>query len=448
MIFCGYNLKTLYQALLKKLLLISYYWPPAGGGGVQRWLKMSKYLPENGWTPIVYTAQPENFVAEDQSLVDEIHPDIQIIRTPIFEPYGIYAKFTGQKKGSSNYSGFIDNKKPSLTKKISLFIRSNFFIPDARKFWIRPSIKYLSKWLKENPVDAIVSTGPPHSMHVIALALKKKYPNIPWVADFRDPWTNIDFYKDLKMMPFADRKHRRLEKQVLQAADEIVTVTWSWSEEFKDLSGGRAIKTILNGFDPKDFENFQTEKSSKFIICHLGSMNKDRNPINLWKAIKLVLDKNPNFKNQLEIHLIGPVDHTIRQNLATHGLEDYTTFQNFIPHKEAIQFLQKCQLLLLPINDTPNSQGILPGKLYEYLATKIPILSLGPLTGDIGKVLNEMDYCALKAYDDLEGIENFICEVWKNPKEAALNINKYSRRTHAKDYSQLLNDLIQTKNIS
>ena len=427
---------------MKKLLLISYYWPPAGGGGVQRWLKMSKYLPENNWTPIVYTAQPKAFVAEDQSLLDEIHPDINVIRTPIFEPYEIYGKLTGQKKGSNNYSGFITNKKPSFTQRLSVFIRSNFFIPDARKFWIKPSIKYLSKWLRENPVDVIVSNGPPHSMHMIAMALKKKFPEIPWVADFRDPWTNIDFYKNLNLMKFADRKHRRFEKEVLKKADKVVAVTWEMSKEFEILSGRKDISTILNGYDPADFESFQSQDTGKFIICHLGSMNKDRNPQNLWKAIQALISKDDAFAKKLSIELIGPVDNAISQNIHKYSLEQFTKIRKFIPHKEAIEYLQKCNLLLLPINNAPNSTGILPGKMYEYLATKKPILSIGPLNGDIAKVLNEMDHCSLCAYDDLKGMEKFISSVWKNPPMASKSIEKYSRKTHAAHFAKVLDQLL------
>lgn len=428
---------------MKKILLISYYWPPAGGGGVQRWLKMSKYLPENGWTPIVYTAQPKTFVAEDKSLINEVHQDIEIIRTPIFEPYDLYAKLTGQKKESANYSGFINNKKSSFAQRLSIFIRSNFFIPDARMFWIKPSVKYLTKWIKNNQIDVIVSNGPPHSMHVIALALKKKFPDIPWVADFRDPWTDIDFYKDLNLLKFADRKHRRLEKKVLDNADEVVAVTWEMSNELKLLSNKQKVSTILNGFDPEDFKSFHSIKNEKFIICHLGSMNKDRNPANLWKSLQNIIRYDENFKSKLEIHLIGPVDINIIQSIKEYNLAPFTRVKKFIPHNEAIDFMQHCKLLLLPINNAPNSKGILPGKMYEYLATKIPILAIGPLDGDIAKVMNEMNHCSLCAYDDLQGIESFINSVWKDPKIATGKIEKYSRKFHAANYARLLNELVR-----
>ena len=427
---------------MKKLLLISYYWPPAGGGGVQRWLKMSKYLPENGWLPVVYTALPTTYVAKDRDLLDEVHPDIEIIRTPIAEPYGLYAKLMGQKKEKSNYSGFIKDKKSGLAHKISVFIRSNLFIPDARKFWIRPSVKYLRTWLKDNHVDAIVTNGPPHSMHMIGLKLKKHFPNIPWIADFRDPWTNIDFYKDLELLPFSDSLHKRMEKSVLEKADKVVTVTWTLQKELSALGNGRKIDLVLNGYDPFDFKNFMPIKTDEFIICHLGSMNKDRNPTKLWKALQSLKVMDEEFAKKLKIYLIGPVDNAIKQSINQYKLEENLVLQNFIPHHEAIQFLQKCDLLLLSINQSNNSKGILPGKLFEYLATSKPILAIGPKDGDINKVMTKLSISQLFDYEEYDLIKEFIQKAYNYSSTGVDNIEKYSRKSHAKSYALLLNELV------
>ncbi|MBK9488199.1 MAG: hypothetical protein IPO07_04910 [Haliscomenobacter sp.] len=198
---------------MKKFLLITYYWPPAGGGGVMRWVKMTKYIRQYGWEPVVYTPENGETAAFDESLAKEVAPALQVVKTPIWEPYQLYKQFLGRKKEEKIYSGFInEGKKESLAQKVSVFIRGNFFIPDARMFWIKPSIKYLTKYLKEHPVDAIVSTGPPHSMHLIAEGVHKAT-GIPWVADFRDPWTNIDFYKDLRLTSWADARHKALEQR-------------------------------------------------------------------------------------------------------------------------------------------------------------------------------------------------------------------------------------------
>jgi len=426
---------------LKKVLLITYYWPPAGGAGVQRWLKMSKYLPENGWEPVIYTAKPTQYVSEDLSLLSEVDPSFEILKTPIWEPYDLYQKLTGGTKKNSNYGGLISDKKTSLMQRIGLFVRSNFFIPDARKWWIKPSIKFLNKWLKNNQIDAIISTGPPHSMHLIALGIKEANPKVPWVADFRDPWTNIDFYKDLILMKFADAKHHLLEKQVLTKADRVVSVTWDWAREFSETAK-RDIDVILNGYDPADFDGFQEKKTDKFIICHLGSMNKDRNPRSLWVAISNLIQTDSVIKNKLEIHLIGSVDFSVRQAIEENGLLDYIKYISFMPHDRAINYLAKCSLLLLSINNTPNSKGILPTKLYEYLASQKPVLAIGPAESDIFRVLNNMDHCRLCGFSDQKGMAAFILKVLYETPVASSSVVNYSRKSHAASYARLLNELI------
>ncbi|NTW26696.1 MAG: glycosyltransferase family 4 protein, partial [Lentimicrobium sp.] len=187
----------------RRVLIISYYWPPSGGAGVQRWLKFVKYLRESGWEPVVYVPENPEYPAIDESLAKDIPDGIEIIKTPIWEPYSFYKKLIGAGKGERINAGFLSEKKrPGLTEQFSIWLRGNFFIPDARKFWIRPSISFLTRYLEKHPVDAIVSTGPPHSMHMIALGVKKRT-GLPWLADFRDPWTNIDFYHELMLTTWA-----------------------------------------------------------------------------------------------------------------------------------------------------------------------------------------------------------------------------------------------------
>ena len=212
---------------MKKVLIITYYWPPSGGAGVQRWLKFVKYLRGFGWEPIVYTPENPEAPATDESLLKDIPDNLTVLRTRIWEPYSLYKNFIGQKKGETINAGFLsEKKKPGIAEKISVWIRGNWFIPDARKFWIKPSIIFLSQYLKNNPVHAVVSTGPPHSMHLIALGLKKQL-HLPWLADFRDPWTNIDFYDKLMLTKFSNEKHKRMELEVLKNADKVVVVSWS-----------------------------------------------------------------------------------------------------------------------------------------------------------------------------------------------------------------------------
>jgi glycosyltransferase involved in cell wall biosynthesis len=430
---------------MKKFLLISYYWPPAGGGGVQRWLKMSKYIPAYGWQPIVYTAKPAEYVAEDQKSLSEVHADIKVIRKEIWEPYDWYKRLTGKKKNEKLYSGFISDK-PSKLQQLAVYIRGNYFIPDARKFWIRPSIRFLSRYLKENPVDAIISTGPPHSMHLIALGLKKRYAHIPWIADFRDPWTQIDFYSQLKLSAKADRKHKRLESEVLTYADQIVTVSKNWQEKFRELSGRNEIQLIHNGFDPADFQS-NKKPLDKFSICHVGSMNKDRNPENFWKAIKRLIHERPEIKNELSIELIGPVDHSINKSISGYGISECVNLIPFIPHQEVVHHLSNSQILFLPINNSPNNHGIIPGKVYEYLAAKRPILCIGPTEGDAAQIISNCYAGKVFNYKDENNIYNCLLSWYLDYKAKGIpyegkDIDSYSRKFLAEKYVTLLNKLV------
>ena len=292
---------------MKRVLIITYYWPPSGGAGVQRWLKFVKYLRNYGWEPVVYTARNPEAPALDHSLIKDVPEGLEVIRQPIWEPYTLYRNFVGLKKDVKISSGFLsENKKPGLAEKVAIWLRGNLFIPDARKFWIKPSIKFLTNYLQEYPVDAVVSTGPPHTTHLIALGIKKKL-GLPWLADFRDPWTKIDFYDKLMLTPIADRRHHLLEKTVLKAADKIVTVSWSWAVDFEGLGSPRT-DVITNGFDPDDFLDTNRDKPETFLLTHIGSLNKDRNPEFLWRVLGKMAKPDASFRQLLKIRFIGKTD--------------------------------------------------------------------------------------------------------------------------------------------
>lgn len=432
---------------LKKFLLITYYWPPAGGAGVMRWAKMSKYISQFGWQPVVYTPLNGEVPVHDESLVKEIPNDIEVIRTPIWEPYGFYKAFLGRKKKEKLYSGFInESKKASISQKISVFIRGNFFIPDARMFWIKPSVRYIKKYLRDHQVEAIISTGPPHSMHLIAEKIHHAT-GIPWIADFRDPWTNIDFYQDLHLTPFADARHKSLEKKVLKNATRVVAVTWRSRDEFKELSDRDDISVIPNGFDEADFDlNAPITLDDKFTLVHIGSMNKDRNPLGLWPALKSVLDESEELRSKLHIKLVGPVDFSVRESIEMSNLQSYVSFIEFIPHTEAVVLQQQAQLLLLMINNSPNAKTIIPGKLYEYLGSGRPILAIGPRDSDSAKVIELTHGGVVHDFNDLEGLKARILEYFELYKSGSLTgnasgIEKFTRRSLAGDYAKLLDEI-------
>ncbi|MBI1307977.1 MAG: glycosyltransferase [Bacteroidetes bacterium] len=428
---------------MKKILLISYYWPPAGGGGVQRWLKMSKYLADAGYDLTVYTPENGESPVEDSSLLKEVHPNIKTLKTPIWEPYSFYKKFTGKKSDQKVYSGFINDKKESFSQKASVFIRGNFFIPDARKFWIKPSVAFLTTYLKDHPFDIIISTGPPHSMHLIALGVIKKH-KIPWIADFRDPWTNIDFYDQLRLTSFADKKHKRLEALVLKNASRVITVSESWAADFKKLSDRKDISVITNGFDPADFPGNVHPETGEFSICHIGSMNKDRNPGKLWEAIKSLISEG--HLEKLKIRLIGQVDHQIFQSIEEAGLTNKLEHIPFKPHSEVVRDIAGSSVLLLPINDTPNSAGVIPGKLFEYMGAHRPILGIGPVTGDAAGIILLSGAGCMIDYNDEEAMKSRLLYWYSEFEKGTLKVNSahvdtFSRKSLAMEYAKLIEEL-------
>lgn len=433
---------------MKKVLVITYYWPPSGGAGVQRWLKFTKYLRNYGWEPIIYTPENPEPPAFDHSLEKDIPEGIHVIKTRIWEPYSAYKRFVGRKKEDSIKGGFLsENKRPSLTEKISVWIRGNFFIPDARKFWIKPSVRFLVDYLKKNPVDAIVSTGPPHSMHRIALGIKKKL-NVPWLADFRDPWTNIDFYDDLMLTKFAHRKHLRLEREVLSTADKVVTVSWNWAKDFEKLCG-RKIDVVTNGYDPEDFKNLsENSGNERFVLCHIGSLNKDRNPEFLWKCLAQIVKADPDFDRDLRIRFIGQVDYKVFDDLTRFNLMKRTEKIDYLPHDETLKKSSESSALLLLLNNTPNVDGIIPGKVFEYLALKRPILCIGVDTGDSARIINESKAGSVINFGDEERCISFIKELYKNYKNKTLTVSssgieKYSRQEKAKEITGILDEFIK-----
>ena len=433
---------------MKKLLIITYYWPPSGGAGVRRWLKFVKYLREFGWEPVIYTAENPEVPAIDHSLEADVPDNIEVIKTKIWEPFSIYKRFVGRKKDDKIKAGFLsEGKTPSLTEKMSVWVRGNLFIPDARKFWILPSIKYLKAYLKENPVDAMVSTGPPHSMHMIALGVKKKF-NIPWLADFRDPWTNIDFYQDLMLTGFADKKHHRLEQKVLKKADLITTVSTNWAKDFKKL-GATNIEVVTNGFDTDDFSVLSGSKSGKFEICHLGSMNKDRNPGVLWNVLADLCKSIEGFKENLKITFLGFTDYAVTKSLEDEGLLGFTEMVKYLPHKEVLQKAKKASILLLPLNNTPNVNGIIPGKLFEYLALKRPIFCVGDVHGDSSRIIDETKSGVTVDFDDGVGMRKYFLEKYKGFKSTegfiveSVGTEKYSRKALTERMAALLDRITE-----
>ncbi len=437
---------------MKKALVISYYWPPSGGAGVQRWLKFVKYLRGFNWEPVLFCPANPEYPETDNSLFSDVPANLEVIKLPIWEPYSAYKKLLGQKKEDKISAAFLSEKKKNKTLEgISVWIRGNLFIPDARKFWIKPAAKYLRNYLETHPADVIISTGPPHTTHLIAMSVAAST-GIPWLADFRDPWTNIDFYRDLRLSGWADRRHHKLEREVLQKADAVCVISNSMAEDFNRICP-RAYNVITNGFDHGDTGNLnQATADTKFSLAHIGTLAGNRNPVTIWKALQNLLADYPALANDLEIKLVGKVDHTVISSLNESGLGSFVRKIDYMPHDQVVMCQQQSQVLMLIINNTPNSKMILTGKFFEYLAARRPILCLGPADGDAAAILNETQAGLLAGFDDVETMQKHILQYYNLFRQGNLvvdsrNIEKYSRKKLTGELAKLLDKLTDKKGV-
>lgn len=428
----------------KKVLIVTYYWPPSGGAGVQRWLKLSKYLSRDV-DVYVYTPENPDFSIQDEELIKKIeNENIKVIKRPIFEPYFIYSAFLKKenKKNVNTPSAMGNSKDSGYLKKLALWARGNIFVPDPRMFWIRPSVKFLKDFIKKEEITNIISTGPPHSMHCIALGLKDFYgKELNWVADFRDPWTNIDFYDQLKVSKAAHKKNSKLEQRVITTCDTLVTVSPSWAKDFEKLSG-RDVLTITNGFDEDDFKfPISDVQNSAFVMTYIGSMNADRNPPGLWTAIKELVTERPELGQCLKIQLIGNISQEVKESIAALNLSKYIESTEYIPHSKALLKLSKSDVSILILNNTPNVSGIIPGKLFEYIGAKVKILCIGNKEGDSAHIIesNGLGYTA--DFNDVAELKQNILTLYENKDDGLVqsnHISQFSVEYLAKKINKLL----------
>ena len=432
---------------MKKALIITYYWPPSGGAGVQRWLKFVKYLREFGWEPVVYTPLNPGFPIVDNTLYADIPDDIEVVGTPIWEPYTYYKKITGGESTPKIESGSLNNpNSPGILGQLAVWIRGNLFIPDARKFWIDPSIKFLRKYLIDNNVDVIISTGPPHSMHLIALKLKECF-NIPWLADFRDPWTDIDYYKEMKISNYADKKHKELEMKTITTCDAMVVVSPEMKINY-EMMGGKNVQLITNGFDPDDLGSDQAIMDTRFSISHIGALPPSFNLKGLWQVLSELRETLPGFEKNLVIRLVGKVDDSVIDDLSAKNLEKLIELPGYVAHDEAANFMKQSAVLLLVINhNSPNAKGILTGKFFEYLAARRPILAIGPTDGSLAGILEESGAGKISVYNDVDQIKKMVMDLYDKYLHNKLinsgeGIDKFTRKRLTAQLAEVLNDII------
>lgn len=406
---------------------------------MQRWLKFVKYLPEFGVQPIVYVPENPTYPIVDEGLVNEVSDQVIVIKNKIIEPYQL-ASFFSKNKTKKIASGIIPNqKKQSLLDKTFLWIRGNLFIPDARVLWVKPSVSFLEKYIVEHNIDTIVTSGPPHSLHLIGLELKQKL-NVKWFADFRDPWTTIGYHKSLRLSSYAAKKHKKLEHQVLNTADTILVTSKTTKAEFQEITT-KPIEVITNGYDVENVEKQTLD--TKFTLAHIGSFLSERNPLFLWECLVELLQEIPEFKQHLEIKLIGAVSQEVLETITKFKLNDYLNNLGYVSHKEAIAHQKKSQVLLLIEINSEDTKSIIPGKLFEYMVSNRPIIAIGPKGSDFSDIITQTNTGVFFDYSEKMKLKSVILDFYNQFLEGKLQSNgvglqQYSRKNLTKQLAQLI----------
>lgn len=423
---------------MQKVLIITYYWPPAGGPGVQRWLKFVKYLRDFDIEPIVYTPENPSYPIIDDTFLDEVPRGIKIYKQPILEPYGL-ARLFSRNKTKKISSGIIEPHNQTVLEKLMLWIRGNLFIPDARRFWIKPSVAFLAKIIEQEGIGTVITTGPPHSIHLIGLELKKQG-KVRWISDFRDPWTSIGYHKKLKLTVSSQAKHKRLEQLVLNEADKIIVTSYTTKSEFLNITK-KPIEVITNGYDNEDESPAHLDVG--FTVSHIGSLLSGRNPKNLWKAISELIHEIPDFKKYFKLRLAGVISSDVLESMYFFGLQPYIELLGYISHEEALQYQRKSQVLLLIEIDSEETQAIIPGKVFEYMAAKRPILGVGPSNWEVASLISASNTGKTYDYQQLNELKNTLLEWFQEYKKKELNLHSakiehFHRRELTKKLSKYL----------
>lgn len=437
--------------MTKKVLIITYHWPPSGGITVLRCLKFVKYLREFGWEPIIFTAKNAPYQFIDNRNEKDIPENIEVHKVPIFEPTQLFKKLSGRKPELplQNFTSNSEKKKNTIDN-LAIWIRGNFFIPDARARWIRPSINYLSNYLKSHHVDAILTDGPPHTNTVIGMRLSQKF-KIPWLADFQDPWTQVDYYSKMKIGRRADKKHRELEQEVFRTANKITIASPSWKVDLESI-GAKNVEVIYYGYDEADFSDYNNKEVSDFTIFHGGLLGEDRNPESLFAALKVLIDEQPQLKANIRLRLAGEVDFSVRKSIEKCGLNDQTTYLGMIPRQDVYAEYERAKLLLLPINKASNAKGRIPGKLFEMLRTNKPILVFGPEDGDVKGIVEAKQRGKSFEYHQVDEISLFLKKLilQKTPEvdHAAPSITEFSNKEITRKIARYLDEITSKSHLS
>lgn len=424
---------------MKKVLVITYYWPPSGGAGVQRSVKFVKYLRQFQIQPVVLTVNPKDasYPVIDQSLLAEIPANQEIIQTPSFEALRIVEKLLGKKHIPT--SGFSNKSKGGVLSWALRFMRGNLFLPDARKGWVSYAVKEAKRIIRHEEIDTVIISSPPHSSQLIGLKLKKAFPHLKWIADMRDPWTDIYYYPELLVTPLMKRYDKRLELRVLQRADQVVVVSDSIKRLFASKLSSNAeskIHVIPNGYDEADFPNERSVKSSGVKrITYVGTMADSYNPSMFFHALNAVRTARPDLK--FELNFVGSVSALIQEELMHLNLP--TVFTSHVPHATAIEHMLQASVLFLAIPDVPDAEGILTGKIFEYLASRKPIVAIGPKNGDASHILSSCNAGSMFERNQQHELETYLTQVLNDEVHLTFHeVAQFERKALTEKLSRLL----------
>lgn len=433
---------------MKKVLIITYKWPPCGGIGVLRNLKFAKYLRDFGWEPIVLIPSKADYPYLDENNHNDVPEGITILTCPIIEPFGLFKLLSGKKKDYALSNPVdIKGKKQNIIDKLGIWIRGNFFIPDARSFWIRPAVKKALQFINDNPVDAILTDGPPHTNTRIGYLIAKKT-GIPWLADFQDPWSQVDYLPKYRLTKLAWKIHRKMEQQVFSTADKITSASPGFTSQLESI-GAKNVSTLYYGYDEADFSDIKLSKKSKFRITHAGLLGEDRNPETLFQVLKELCTKTPALKDDLEIYLMGNVDFSVFEALKTYDLFENSVLTGSVSRKVVLEVITNSSILLLLINKAYNANARIPAKIFEYIRTGNKILALGPMKSDINDLLQNIDRPGTVEYGNSQALYQFLEKAYldfKNKDEDdTINpgVKKLSNREITKHLANLLDQIIR-----
>lgn len=437
---------------MKRVLVISYYFPPSGGPGVQRALKFAKYLPDFGWQPTVLTVRADHasYPDLDPTLEAEIPASVQVVRTRSWDPYAFYARLQGKSKTDAVGVGFVKDNTESGMQRLAKWVRANLFLPDARVGWVPFALHAAKQMMAQEPFDVVLTSGPPHSTHLVGRALKRRF-GCRWVVDMRDPWTDISYYKDLPHTKPALRIDAALERSVLGLADAVISVSDGVGDLLKAKAPLQHYETIPNGYDPADIPAagaVENRQAGRFVIAHVGTLTAQQHAPGFVQALAHRAVADPSWRAKLELRFVGHVDATILAALQEAGLGGAVRRVPYVPHAEAIRHMREADLLLVAVQDVQHNEGVTPAKMFEYLSIGTPLLGLAPPEGDLATIVRETGGGAVFAHEDTAGIDHFlatqIARIERGDPPARLDaevLHAYDRRVLTERLARLLDDL-------